>query len=83
LSFVFANTDRCASMTGGGQRARELGARMADAWIQFARTGDPNDPEMPNWSAFSSEAVPTMVFDDETHLALDPDKDERASISTV
>jgi para-nitrobenzyl esterase len=83
LSFVFANTDRCASMTGGGQRARELGARMADAWIQFARTGDPNHPEMPNWSAFSSEAVPTMVFDDETHLALDPDKDERASISTV
>ena len=42
LPFVFDNTDRCAGMTGGTVEARELGAKMADAWINFARKGDPN-----------------------------------------
>jgi para-nitrobenzyl esterase len=32
LPFVFYNTDRCAAMTGGTAAARELGARVADAW---------------------------------------------------
>src|SRR5947209_12018024 len=44
LPFVFDNTDRCAAMTGGTAEARTLGAKMADAWIAFARKGDPNHP---------------------------------------
>src|SRR6185295_3669013 len=32
LPFVFYNTDRCAAMTGGTAEARELSARVADAW---------------------------------------------------
>jgi para-nitrobenzyl esterase len=83
LPFVFDNTDRCESMTGGGPRARELGARMADAWIQFARTGDPNHPRMSRWSPFSPNTAATMIFDDNTRLALDPDKEEQASIGVV
>jgi len=31
LPFVFYNTDRCATMTGGGADARDLAGRMADA----------------------------------------------------
>jgi para-nitrobenzyl esterase len=46
LPFVF-NTDRAAAMTGGGLEARALGGRMSDAWIAFARKGDPNHPGLP------------------------------------
>jgi para-nitrobenzyl esterase len=80
LPFVFHNTDRCEQMTGGGSRARELGDVMADAWIRFAHTGDPNHAGMPHWLPFSSEAVPTMVFDDQPQLILNPDREEQASI---
>jgi len=36
LPFVFANTDRCSAMTGGGADARALADKMADAWVAFA-----------------------------------------------
>ena len=81
LPFVFYNTDRCDTMTGGGSVARALGAKMADAWIQFARTGDPNHSAIPRWTPFSAETAPTMLFDNRTELALAPDKEELANVA--
>ncbi len=80
IPFVFANTDFCDHMTGGGPRARALSDRMSDAWVQFARTGDPNHAGLPGWRPFAADAVPTMMFDDESRLELDPDGGERASL---
>jgi len=34
--------DGSAAITGGTPEARALGAKMADAWIAFARKSDPN-----------------------------------------
>ncbi|HEY5410469.1 MAG TPA: carboxylesterase family protein [Caulobacteraceae bacterium] len=81
IPFVFHNTDLCDHMTGGGPRARGLNDVMADTWIQFARTGDPNHPGLPQWAPFARGAAPTMIFDDHTRLGLDPDGGERSSIS--
>jgi para-nitrobenzyl esterase len=80
IPFVFCNTDRCANMTGGGPEARALSAKVADAWVQFARTGNPNHPGIPNWAPFSPKTVPTMMFDNNVELALDPDGKERKSL---
>jgi para-nitrobenzyl esterase len=80
ISFVFSNTDRCATMTGGGADARALSARMTDAWVQFARTGDPNHAGIPHWEPFSSQTIPTMVFDNEVLLLPDPDANERKNV---
>ncbi|HXW06957.1 MAG TPA: carboxylesterase family protein [Vicinamibacterales bacterium] len=77
LPFVFYNTDRCATMTGGGGDARELAGRMADAWVAFARTGDPNHAGLPKWPAFTAAPCPTMVFDDTCVVANGPDADQR------
>lgn len=81
IAFVFDNTDRCESMTGGGADARALAAKMCDAWIQFARTGDPNHPHMPRWPAFSAESVPTMIFDNSPRVEMNPDGAEQLSIA--
>lgn len=76
IPFVFCNTDRCDTMTGGGSRARALSAKIADAWIEFARTGNPNHAGIPRWSPLTADAAPTMIFDDRTYLAGNPDGEE-------
>jgi para-nitrobenzyl esterase len=80
LPFVFANTDRCAAMTGGGADARALAAKIADAWIAFARTGKPGHPGLPAWPAFSPAVGQTMIFDATCAVKNDPDKAERDAL---
>jgi len=80
IAFAFDNTDRCESMTGGGADARALAEIVCDAWIHFARTGNPNHSKMPQWTAFSVEQVPTMIFDNHTQLINNPDGGEQRSI---
>ena len=80
IPFVFYNTDRCETMTGGGPEARRLGAKMSDAWIAFARSGNPNHSGIPHWREFSTQTVATMIFDNTVSLVNDPDGDEQRSI---
>jgi para-nitrobenzyl esterase len=81
LPFVFYNTDKCATMTGGGPDARALAGKVADAWIQFARTGNPNHRGIPYWPKFTPKTVPTMMLDNVVKLGLNPDALEIESIS--
>ncbi|PZR33350.1 carboxylesterase/lipase family protein [Caulobacter segnis] len=80
IPFAFANTDCCDSMTGGGQEARALGAQLADAFVAFARGGDPNHPGLPAWRPVTPGGAATMIFDTKTRLDPDPDAAERAAI---
>ena len=65
MAFVFDNTEKFENMTGNGPAARALAARMSEAWIHFARTGDPNHPGIPHWKPFDPSTKGTMVFDNE------------------
>jgi para-nitrobenzyl esterase len=81
LSFCFYNAhDRCAPLTGGGPDARALAAKVADAWINFARNGDPNHAGIPKWPAFTAAECPTMIFDNTCAMRNDPDRAERDSL---
>jgi len=77
LPFVFYNTDRTATMTGGGPDARELAGKIADAWITFARSGNPNHKGLPKWPEFSAAACPTMIFDNACVVENGPDTEQR------
>ena len=83
IPFVFANVDVAASMTGSRQNRYALEHRMSAAWAAFARTGNPNHKDLPQWPAFSAASYPTMIFNDECKVANDPNKDARLALKAV
>jgi para-nitrobenzyl esterase len=56
----------------GSARGRKMCDRLASAWIAFAKTGNPNNPEIPNWPAFDAQRRATMIFNDDTRVENDP-----------
>ena len=65
LAFVFDNAARCENMTGNGAAAHALAAKMSQAWVHFASSGDPNHSGIPEWKPLDAATNGTMVFDDE------------------
>ncbi|MBN1641422.1 MAG: carboxylesterase/lipase family protein [Anaerolineae bacterium] len=77
MPFVFDNVDRAARMTGGLSECHALAARVSAAWIAFARHGNPNHADLPDWPAYVPDERATMVFDRECHVVCDPAQQER------
>ncbi len=63
--------------TGDGAEARALAARMADSFIAFARTGDPNTAALPAWPTYDLQRRGTMIFDTTCRIENDPRREER------
>jgi len=80
LAFAFDNIDRCANATGGGADARALAAKVSQAWINFARSGNPNHAGLPNWPPLKAGQLNTMVFDTMSKMVVDPDREGRLAI---
>jgi para-nitrobenzyl esterase len=72
IPFVFDNVDAAKSMTGSGKDRYELAKRMSNAWVAFARTGDPNHPGLPQWAPYDNTRRATMIFNNECKLVDDP-----------
>lgn len=75
IPFVFDNTARHASMTGGGTEAQALADKMSSAWLNFARTGNPNVESLPAWEAYTPQSGATMYFDNECRVLHNHDKE--------
>lgn len=75
IPFVMNNIARCEEMTGGGKDAYTLAAKMSQAWINFARTGDPNHKGLPQWPKYNEAIGATMMFDNVSVIRNHPDKE--------
>ena len=80
ICFWFYNTDLMLTHTGGGKRPRALSDKMAKSFLNFAKTGNPNGGGLPNWKPYTAEKGETMILNDQSMLALDPDREARKSL---
>ena len=83
IPFVFYNMDLGASMTGSSQSRYQLAHVISAAWAAFARNGNPNHADMPNWPAFNPDDYPTMMFGDTVRMANDPNREERMALAEL
>jgi para-nitrobenzyl esterase len=77
VAATFAN-EREAILGGGTARAAEMCRGLSSAWINFARTGDPNTPELPAWPAFCLDRRQTLILGPDTRIIADPYPEIRA-----
>lgn len=76
LAFCFDNTKRCEQGTGNTSEAQALARKMATAWANFARTGNPSQPGL-EWTPTDSDRNQTMVWDNECRMVEDPEGEAR------
>lgn len=76
LAFCFDNSRRCEQGTGNGPEAQALARKMATAWANFARTGNPSQPGL-KWDPFEPARCQTMVFDNNCRMMDDPEGEVR------
>jgi para-nitrobenzyl esterase len=83
LAFVFDNVARSESMVGKGEEPRTLAEQMSSTWLAFARTGNPNNKAVPQWSPFRVPERMTMVFNTKSRAMADFRDDERQLLAAL
>ena len=68
IPFAFDNVARLPNVAPGRPEAAELAAAVSDAWIAFAKTGNPAHRGLPEWPTYDARPQAgrkraTMVFD--------------------
>jgi para-nitrobenzyl esterase len=82
IQLVFDNIDKPGA-TAIGPQAQQMADMMSEAFIAFARTGNPNSKLIPEWKKYTMANRETMVFDVPPHLENDPRGAERKIFEKV
>ena len=72
LAYVFNNLD----IVGLGWETidRELSDTIADYWVNFAKTGNPNGPGLPEWPKYNPELDIVQILDADIKASVHPRK---------
>ena len=70
-------------MSGTGEQQQALADMMSEAWLAFARTGNPNHKGLPQWAPYTVKDRATMIFDNTPRLMHDPRQRERAILDAA
>jgi para-nitrobenzyl esterase len=76
VPLVFDTTERAPLIMGTGPEAKRLSRLVSQAWIDFARTGDPSQPGFA-WPAYDTQGRKTALFDNDSKVVSDPDGELR------
>jgi len=75
IAFVFNNIERTEEYNGGTPEAYALAEKLSKTWATFAHTGNPNNGAIPTWEPFTKEGGATILFDNQSELVHNHDKD--------
>ena len=79
IPFAFYNL-KASPWTAGVPGVEALGEQVSDAWLAFAKSGNPNTPKLPQWPAFDAQRRATMVFDTRSAVVDDPLREQRVAM---
>jgi para-nitrobenzyl esterase len=77
VPLVFDTVDARRLELGPGPEPRQVAASMSQAWISFARSGNPSQRGLA-WPTYDAASRKTMIFNTTSHVASDPDGAARA-----
>jgi len=72
VPLVFNTLEDARAFVGKGGAPERLAELMQAAWIAFARKGDPNCPELPEWRPYEAERRATMLLNASCRTENDP-----------
>jgi len=73
VPYVFDTLERGAPIVGPATtKEQELADKLSRTWTTFARTGNPNNPSMPEWKPYDTQKRTVMVIDDKPTSLTDP-----------
>ena len=75
IPLVFDNVEKARSFVGRGEEPQVVADQMSDAWLAFARTGDPG------WPAYEPATRATKLFDVASTVVSDPLSEVRRLLS--
>jgi para-nitrobenzyl esterase len=56
----------------GEKTGRLMSKRLASTFVAFAKSGNPDNDQIPHWPAYDDKARATMIFDANTRVVNDP-----------
>jgi para-nitrobenzyl esterase len=83
IPFVFNNIAIAGPLISKMPEVHALAKKVSASWVAFARSGDPNVAGLPKWPAYSASARDTMLFNNDSRVVQDPDREPRMVMEQV
>ncbi|MDQ0971679.1 para-nitrobenzyl esterase [Neobacillus niacini] len=79
IPFVFntLDTPNTENFTGSSPERKLVASQMHQAWINFARNGNPNSESLPEWPQYNLNDRSTLIFNIDSAVENDPNRKER------
>ena len=82
LPYVFGTTDAMREFVGDDPQTDQLAGFVMDAWLNFARTGNPSTTALPGWPQYRADQRYTMVLGPDVKTIREDREEERSIWAT-
>jgi para-nitrobenzyl esterase len=72
IPYIMDNVAVSPLFAGRAEEDHVMGRMMSAAWVNFARTGDPNTEGLPQWPRFNPDTRPTMFLSTDPRVVESP-----------
>ncbi len=81
VAYVFGNLGGLFRPSASPEN-RAMSDTIMSYWVNFAANGDPNGPGLPQWPAFDSKTMNTMIFGNSTQVGPTPNLEKIGEFET-